>query len=137
MTPPVTDRTRRPTPPYNPEREEHNEHVLVFYDVPPIEWATTPQKLGDVMVSSIWDASARSDELHRMPYEDYLRTDEWKAMRRRIIVRAEFRCEWCGKHDQKWNVHHLTYERRGFERLEDLALLCEPCHKTHHGIEHD
>lgn len=134
----MSERNPRRCPPYSPTREyDDNTGVLVFYDVPEADWLTRPQKLGDSMVSSIWDAEARSEELHRMPYDDYLQTYEWKALRRKIIVRADFRCEWCGKHNQKWNVHHLTYERRGFERLEDLALLCETCHYNHHhGVKH-
>jgi hypothetical protein len=29
-------------------------------------------------------------------------------------------------------VHHLTYERVGYEDLDDLVSVCEDCHETVH-----
>lgn len=48
-------------------------------------------------------------------------------------------CDWCAfyfdgdgeRNDcevQSLHVHHLTYERLGYERDEDLAGICESCH---------
>lgn len=138
MTPPVNYRNRRPQPPYNPEREPRPETgVLVFYDVPPDEWATTPRGIDFAGWSAeTTTAAARVEELRQMPYGDYLQTPEWFHLRRLVLERAGRACERCGKTECEWNVHHLTYERRGHERLEDLVLLCRHCHETAHGIEH-
>ena len=35
--------------------------------------------------------------------------------------------------DSRLEVHHLTYERAGHERLEDLQTLCHLCHCREHG----
>ena len=41
--------------------------------------------------------------------------------------------EVCGvKH--RLQVHHLTYERLGNERDEDLKVLCWACHEREHGL---
>lgn len=139
MSDPTAGRGGRPPLPYDPHREFREEtRVLVFHDVPEADWVSRPSRMIDCLagwVAGDEDRSARSLELHRMPYPDYLQTDEWKTLRKIVIRRAQMRCEWCGRRDQKWNVHHLTYERRGYERLEDLALLCETCHHNYHHPE--
>ncbi len=67
-------------------------------------------------------------------YRAYLASPHWKKTRSRIIVIRGGKCERCGskKHPQ---VHHLTYERRGCERDEDLMLLCRVCHEREHGLK--
>lgn len=34
--------------------------------------------------------------------------------------------------EPSWTVHHRTYERLGEEELDDLCLLCSPCHQLVH-----
>ena len=60
-------------------------------------------------------------------YQRYLASREWALKREAIRQRANNHCERCkyGPFDQ---VHHLTYEHKGDEPLEDLQGLCEPCH---------
>ena len=57
----------------------------------------------------------------------YIRTDHWKALRREARKRDGNRCVECGA-TERLEVHHLTYERIGRERLEDVVTLCQPCH---------
>lgn len=42
----------------------------------------------------------------------------------------------CGERGSRWNwelhVHHLTYERKGHELLEDVLVLCLSCHEEQH-----
>jgi len=69
-----------------------------------------------------------------MPYTDYLDTPHWKHVRELAIVRAAYRCQVCNAAG-RLEVHHRTYERRGFEALEDLTVLCggpEGCHSLFH-----
>lgn len=62
----------------------------------------------------------------------YMASREWYAKRNAVIERGGGNCERCrrlpGVH-----VHHLTYERMGCERLDDLQLLCNPCHEFLHA----
>lgn len=44
-------------------------------------------------------------------------------------------CERCGILPGV-QLHHLTYERIGSERPEDLQLLCKACHEFIHGKRH-
>jgi 5-methylcytosine-specific restriction endonuclease McrA len=73
----------------------------------------------------------RQTELHNMDYPLYLQTREWKAKRNRKLIQAGNRCELCPR-TQRLEVHHSTYERRGYELLEDLVVLCKNCHQIHH-----
>jgi 5-methylcytosine-specific restriction endonuclease McrA len=72
------------------------------------------------------------DRLAAMPYRDYLRTPEWRAVRERALMRDGHRCRLCNAPDNL-NVHHRTYARRGDESLEDLTTLCRGCHEHFHG----
>ena len=76
-------------------------------------------------------------------YNEYLRSDHWKDVKRRyfsskIVPKDEngrFCCFACQRSDTLLNVHHKTYKRLGKERLHDLVLLCEECHVKAH-IKH-
>ena len=68
---------------------------------------------------------------YKAAYADYLGTDHWQTVRRQKIMAAGFQCERCGSSDAL-QVHHLTYENRGAERLEDLEVLCGQCHIVQH-----
>jgi 5-methylcytosine-specific restriction endonuclease McrA len=73
----------------------------------------------------------RINRLHTMPYQEYLRTDHWKKLRYEIKRRDKFACTKCGC-KQSLEVHHHTYARRGYERMEDLTTLCAGCHDIVH-----
>lgn len=64
-------------------------------------------------------------------YQKYLQSDEWQAVRARILKRARGKCEKCGKRPPI-QVHHKTYARLGRERDEDLLAVCGPCHQAEH-----
>ena len=67
----------------------------------------------------------------RAQYNRYLNSLEWAGMRDIILARASGICEVCGK-NKAAHVHHLTYERFGAERPEDLQAVCIPCHSAIH-----
>ena len=64
-------------------------------------------------------------------YRRYLRSDAWAGRRERALRRAGGRCGRCGA-GVPTEVHHLTYERLGDERDDDLLALCAPCHRGAH-----
>jgi hypothetical protein len=65
-------------------------------------------------------------KLHSKKYRDYLNSIDWYLIRVEVKKRASGRCERCSATGVE--VHHRTYERLGHERLDDLELLCKPCH---------
>lgn len=87
--------------------------------------------------SARWEAERREQaerygELHTMPYREYLQTPEWQQTRIACLKRARFRCQVCNTGEQTLNVHHRTYERRGYEENADLIVLCHECHQIFH-----
>jgi 5-methylcytosine-specific restriction endonuclease McrA len=67
-------------------------------------------------------------------YAAYRRSAAWQCKRVRVIRRCGGICERCGL----WPatvVHHLTYERIGEERDEDLQGVCIKCHAQLHEEE--
>jgi len=66
----------------------------------------------------------------RSRYENHLRSDKWRELRRLVWQRAKGLCERCSEPGA--HVHHLTYERMGDELLSDLQLLCRRCHEEEH-----
>jgi 5-methylcytosine-specific restriction endonuclease McrA len=75
----------------------------------------------------------RQSLIDGVEYQEYLLTPEWLETRRRALVKAGHICERCGCKDGL-EVHHLTYERKGHERPEDLNVLCETCHEKEHKL---
>lgn len=73
-------------------------------------------------------------KLSTMPYNEYLKTPWWKSKRRKIIRRAKGCCEQCRIKTNWFQVHHLTYKRRGKEWNKDLIALCAKCHQKEHGV---
>ena len=65
-------------------------------------------------------------------YAAYLCSREWAEKRESVRKRARGYCERC------WAMpmdacHHLTYERKYHEDLDDLQAICNPCHEFTHG----
>lgn len=67
-------------------------------------------------------------------YTHYLTTSHWKEVRREALHRAGHKCQLCGKNNRRLNVHHNAYDTLWNESHQDVVVLCEPCHKKHHGI---
>jgi len=60
--------------------------------------------------------------------EGYLQSAHWQEVRKRKLKQAGYKCEACGA-KVKLDIHHLTYQRLGKERLSDLQALCRSCHR--------
>jgi len=67
-----------------------------------------------------------------MPYTDYLQTAHWRETRKRKLMAVGCKCERCNNY-RNLEVHHLTYDRLGDERMDDLEVLCPDCHRKAHG----
>lgn len=74
-------------------------------------------------------------------YAEYLDSEHWQDLRQAKLESVNHRCERCGAYAKRTprgvlgglDVHHLTYENRGHEPLEDLEVLCFHCHAVEHG----
>lgn len=65
-------------------------------------------------------------------YKDYLKSEYWQKTRLEALKRAGYRCQLCAS-DKGLQVHHNNYSRLGCELPSDLVVLCDGCHKKHHG----
>lgn len=68
-------------------------------------------------------------------YRAYLLSPAWRTLCRQVRKRDRGFCCGCHRRCRSMHVHHLTYQRLGHEELDDLQLLCAPCHKRMHKIE--
>lgn len=74
-------------------------------------------------------------QLRKMPYPEFLKSEFWREIKVAVRERADDICEMCGDSRQTvLEVHHRTYEHRGWEDLylTDLLLLCDDCHEDVH-----
>ncbi|MCP4986889.1 MAG: HNH endonuclease [Colwellia sp.] len=72
---------------------------------------------------------------HREKYLNYLQSQEWQDKRQEVFNLRGRECERCGKdlNRKRADVHHKTYENLFKERMEDLEVLCRPCHEDEHN----
>jgi hypothetical protein len=73
----------------------------------------------------------RALELRCMPYQEYLKTDEWQHTRQVQMEDDDWRCRVCNS-AKGLHVHHRTYQNRGNEQPGDLVTLCADCHHAFH-----
>jgi hypothetical protein len=77
-------------------------------------------------------------ERSRMNHEESISSTCHQA-RLMAIMRAQHRCEHVSPDGSRCDqyvcldAHHLTYERYGHERPEDLMIVCRDHHKQIHG----
>jgi hypothetical protein len=68
-------------------------------------------------------------------YRDQLRDPRWQKKRLEALEASGWECSNCGDETKMLHVHHKRYVkgRMAWEYdLEELAVLCEPCHEQEH-----
>jgi CRISPR system Cascade subunit CasD len=58
----------------------------------------------------------------------------WRRIRKERLAHDHGLCVFCKAEAEE--VHHVTYERRGAERIEDLRSLCTACHEACTALEY-
>lgn len=66
-------------------------------------------------------------------YSEYLKSEHWKSVRRRVIARDSFACQLCGRRVEvnTAHVHHLSYDTYnliGYSLPAECVTLCRSCH---------
>jgi len=92
---------------------------------------STPAKRFWTMVRRV--SVQDTERLRQLSYRLFLDTLYWDIIRKYILHKRGYRCELCSENG-KLNVHHKSYDHRGEEHnyLEDLIVLCHPCHAKFH-----
>jgi 5-methylcytosine-specific restriction endonuclease McrA len=71
-----------------------------------------------------------NDNTHR---QLQLKPEAYNALRRRVLERDRWLCQFCG-HRQQLDIHHIIPRSRGGSDSEDnLITLCRTCHGVIHG----
>lgn len=68
-------------------------------------------------------------------YRKYLRTQKWKDLRQKVIIRDKNTCQDCKK-AKATQVHHVSYElynEEGHSIASELTSLCYSCHQSRHN----
>jgi hypothetical protein len=66
-------------------------------------------------------------------YAKYLNSNKWISFSSKIKKERGLKCEKCQASGVILHAHHLTYDRLGCERPEDILIVCIPCHEEIHG----
>jgi 5-methylcytosine-specific restriction endonuclease McrA len=62
-------------------------------------------------------------------YNQYIKGPRWAAKREAWFNAFGKYCRACGTAYGPIQLHHMTYDRLGRERMSDLVALCANCHK--------
>ena len=90
--------------------------------------------LGDQIALEYKQARLFRVEEKQKGYSNHMHSERWKDIKRTLRSKFGNRCQTCNDSGERFilHAHHRTYERFGQERLEDLTLLCDCCHKKVH-----
>ena len=64
----------------------------------------------------------------------YLDSDEWKALRLKVLKRDDYLCQGCLT-EKATEVHHMTYRHWKEEFAWELYAVCRSCHERYHENE--
>lgn len=62
-------------------------------------------------------------------YNKYIKGPKWAAKRELWFNTFGKWCRACGTAAGPIQLHHMTYDRLGRERMNDLVALCANCHR--------
>ena len=69
-----------------------------------------------------------------MTYQEYLRSPQWKRLRRETVDAYGGRCIKCRWGDNL-DVHHIKYpDRWENDSMNNLTVLCHDCHQKEHRL---
>ena len=71
---------------------------------------------------------------YREAYQVYLKSKQWKTVRRQVLKRDNYTCQGCGLPANL--AHHLNYYSLGKqEETNSCISLCWNCHEKRHDID--
>jgi hypothetical protein len=81
---------------------------------------------------TLLEALRKEYDPEEIDYYKYIQTQAWEETRQKVFRRDGFRCVICNE-AKDLNVHHITYENLGAEKVSDLVTLCRDCHEHIHS----
>lgn len=84
--------------------------------------------------------SSKLNKLGYPTYSAYLESDHWKD-KKKSFYNSRYASKKKGipvclncNNPKDLNLHHISYDNLGKEKLKDLILLCKNCHKLTHDL---
>ena len=81
---------------------------------------------------TLLEALRKDYDPEEIDYYKYIKTQAWEEMRQKVFRRDGYKCVICNE-AKDLNVHHITYENLGAEKVSDLVTLCRNCHENIHS----
>ena len=120
------------------EAVEESKQELGYYPNEYIEdWNEVVETAKDILYGwkeENWEEYEEEKKLNKEIYQEYLKSDKWKALRKLKLEKSRFICLDCkGKATE---VHHDRYWNFGNPwEFYNLISLCRECHKKRHNIK--
>jgi len=97
-------------------------------------WDDMEREFNHAKVAAFEQSRTNKDDEWWTAYNAHLESDEWRALRHRVMQRAKGLCEGCLSADAVY-VHHLTYRHAFDEFAWELVAVCHECHQRVHKKE--
>src|SRR5437899_12670774 len=59
--------------------------------------------------------------------------DEWRDLRRKVMDREDFTCQYCGHRAEKYQIAHHMDEDPENNSMENLSVICQMCNVIMHA----
>lgn len=85
-------------------------------------------------VISAWNSKLKRQKVLSMPYNDQLKTKEWKKFRQRVLDKKGRKCQMCGS-TENLCIHHKRYKKDCFAweyKMKEVKVVCSKCHNIIH-----
>lgn len=82
--------------------------------------------------NTLLEALRKEYDPEDIDFYQYIKTQAWEETRQKVFRRDGFKCVICNE-AKNLNVHHITYENLGAEKVSDLVTLCQGCHENIHN----
>lgn len=65
--------------------------------------------------------------------EEKSRDEDWRSLRRRVMEREDYTCEYCGHRAEKYQIAHHLDEDPENSTLGNLSVICQMCNLIMHS----
>jgi len=109
--------------------DKYMENTLDFFGEKKTTEPKIKKRLEEYTPSDI-QSMAGSDEWYAYKHE-YLQSIRWKKLRKVRLALDNYKCYGCGE-SRPLEIHHITYDDFGNEKMDQLRSLCRDCHQMQH-----
>lgn len=98
------------------------------------DWLNFERTAWELYQARTGPGRAMEYEARRNAYHEWLKTVDWKEVRRKRLEMDGYVCQGCGVARAE-QVHHITYSHATSPFLFQLVSLCRECHERYHAVQ--